>query len=489
MIIKQKSLKSNFIFNSVLTASSLLFPLIIFPYVSRILGPVGIGKISFTSSVIYYFNIIAQLGVPTYGIRACAKVREDKDALSQTIHEILIINLIMCLLSYFCFFCSLLLVPKFYENKELMIITSLTIIFNTIGVEWLYKALEEYAYITFRSIIFKIISLFMTFVLIHQKSDYVLYGCITIIASVGSNIFNFYNLKKYVVLSSHTKLNLKKHIKAIGIFFAMSIATTIYTNLDNVMLGFIKSDSDVGYYNAAIKIKSILVSLVTSIGTVLLPRSSYYIENGLLNDFKNITRKSLNFVIVFGISATTYFTIFSKEGILFLFGSDYINSIIPMQIIMPTVFFIGLTNILGIQILIPLGKEMYVLYSEIIGAIINLIINVILIPKFAAGGAALGTLTAEIIVFIVQFLALKKFILPILKEIYWKKICFSLFSAAVVAIIIKNTFVTSYFIILFVSACIFYIIYIGLLIKFDEPLTKEIKKYVISLVLHKMQKQ
>lgn len=152
---KERSLKFNFIMNSLLTVSSIIFPLITFPYVSRILLPEGNGKVSFVASVVAYFSMLSQLGIPTYGIRACAKVRNNKEELSRTVHELFIINLIMSFLVYFIFACSLYLVPQFREEKTLFIITSLTIIFNAIGVEWLYKGLEQYAYITVRSIIFK----------------------------------------------------------------------------------------------------------------------------------------------------------------------------------------------------------------------------------------------------------------------------------------------------------------------------------------------
>ena len=181
----------------------------------------------------------------------------------------------------------------------------------------------------------------------------------------------------------------------IMIFFAMSCATTVYTNLDTVMLGFIKTDVDVGYYNAAVKIKSVLLGIVTSLGTVLLPRASYYIEHHEMDEFRRITKKAINFVFLIAVPLTVYFILYAKEGILFLSGDAYISAVIPMQVIMPTILFIGLTNIMGIQMLVPLGREKVVLYSEIAGAIVDLILNAILIPQLASAGAAIVTLVAE----------------------------------------------------------------------------------------------
>ena len=149
---ERKSIKSNIIMNMILTMSSFLFPLISFPYISRILTPEGTGKVSFVTSIISYFSMFAQLGIPTYGIRACAKVRDDKIALSRTVHELLIINIIMNVISYSAFFLCLMTIPKMLEEKIYTFIISLTIILTSIGIEWLYKALEQYTYITVRSI-------------------------------------------------------------------------------------------------------------------------------------------------------------------------------------------------------------------------------------------------------------------------------------------------------------------------------------------------
>ena len=189
----KKSIKVNFIMNVLLTASSIIFPLITFPYISRILLPTGTGKVAFATSVISYFSMLSALGIPVYGIRACAVVRDDKNKLSKIAHEIFIINLTTTVLTYIIFFTCLALIPKLHQDSDLYIICGLTLLFNLLGMEWLYKALEEYSYITTRSIVFKIAALVLMFLLVHAKSDYLIYGAITILAGVGSNIINFIN--------------------------------------------------------------------------------------------------------------------------------------------------------------------------------------------------------------------------------------------------------------------------------------------------------
>ncbi len=393
----------NFIMNIVLTMSSFVFPLITFPYVSRILRPEGTGRVSFATSVINYFLIIAQLGIPTYGIRACAKVRDNKEELSRTAQEIFLINLLMCVMAYVLLGVSIILIPKFGEQRKLLLIISSMILFNTIGMEWLYKALELYSYITWRSIYFKLIAMILMFVLIHSKEDYVIYGAISIFASSASNILNFIRARKFIDLRIRGPLHIKKHMKSILVFFAISCATTVYLNLDTVMLGFMKMDADVGYYNAAVKIKNMLVSIVTSLGAVLLPRVTYYWEMGEKDKFKELSVKALRFVVFIAIPLMMYFIVFARQGILLLSGADYLESVLPMKCMMPTLLFIGLTNIMAIQIMVPLGKENGALLSVVVAALVDLGLNLILIPRYAATGAAIGTMAAEIVVYIVLY--------------------------------------------------------------------------------------
>jgi len=216
---KQKSIKLNFVMNSILTMSSFIFPLVTFPYISRILLPEGTGRVNFATSFIAYFTMFAQLGIPTYGIRACAAVRDDRDKLSRTAQELLIINLTMSALSYIVLFVLLFTVPRLFEDRLLYIIVSSNILLTAIGMEWLYKALEQYTYITVRSIIFKFIALIGMFILVHEQKDYVIYGGITIFAGCASNVMNFVNVHKYIDLKFLGGYNFRPHLKAVGIFF------------------------------------------------------------------------------------------------------------------------------------------------------------------------------------------------------------------------------------------------------------------------------
>lgn len=476
-MIEKKSVKFNYIMNMLLTASNIIFPFITFPYVSRILMPEGLGKISFAQSCVSYFSMFAMLGIPTYGIRLCAKVRNDKVQLSKAVQELFILNSMAGLVAYLALAISILVVPQFRAERALFWVNSLTVLFNVIGVEWLYKALEEYRYITVRSLVFKVLSIVLMFALVHTKEDYVIYGAIAIIANVCSYGFNFIHLRKVVPIIRPEKYEFKKHWAPILTFFMVTCATTIYTSLDSVMLGFMSTDATVGYYNAAVKMKKVLVTMVTAFGAVLLPRVSYYYQNKMYDEFRKIARKAFNYVIVVAFPISVYFMLMARESILFLSGEAYEPAIIPMMIIMPTVFLIGLSNLTGMQILVPQGKERIVLVSVICGAVLDATINCIYIPKVGASGASLGTTIAEMLVLAVQIVALKDEIGQYLKGIQFGKIGAANVIAAAVTYgmrcFVSGTLPPNTVILLASTAVVFAVSYFAVLLLTRESFTQE----------------
>lgn len=422
---KQKSVKLNYLMNCILTGSAMIFPLLSYPYVSRILQPEGMGKVAFANSVVAYFAMGAMMGIPTYGIRACARVRDDKEKLSRTVWELLLINMVMTVIVYLVFGACLFLVPRFAEDRGLLLLMSVSIVFQLIGVEWLFKALEEYAYITVRSLVFKLLALLLMFLCIKEKNDYMIYGMLTLFAGMGSNICNAFRMRRYVepfgqnVRREAGRIReegsrflgcmkvffvraVKEHIKPVGIFFAMTAATTIYTNLDVVMLDFMRGDTETGYYSTAVKIKGVLVSFVTALGSVLLPRMSYYAERKMNKEFRKMVNRAFLFVGLVSVPLCIFFVVFARYSILIISGSGFLPAVDAMKIIMPTLILIGFSNICGIQILVPLGLEKHVLYSEIAGALTDICINLWLIPSMGAAGAAVGTLIAEAVVLLYQ---------------------------------------------------------------------------------------
>ena len=464
--------------NFIMSASSIVFPLITFPYISRVLMATGNGKVATASAVITYFNMFASLGIPTYGIRACAKVRDNKEKLSKTVQELLIINSITMLLTLLVFIGTLIWVPEFAAEKELYIINGIGMVLNMFAITWLYNALEQYAYITVVNMIVKVVSLVLMFLFVKEPKDYVLYGAVTVFASSASYVFNFVYATKFITLKKSGPYDFRVHMKPIFRFFAMSAATSVYTNLDVVMLQFMQGNTEVGYYNAAIKVKTILVTLITSLGTVLLPRLSYYVKKEKIHDFYRMISKAVNFVVIAGLPVTIYFMLFAGESIQFLAGKGYEGAVAPMVILMPTVLLIGLSNITGIQILTPQNLEQKVLNSILCGAVVDFLLNLLLIPKMASQGAALATMIAEVVVLIVQCLYLRDMIKDIVKAVSGVKIVVAMILGTTAGILVKLLLNLSgrgwslelqSFIMLAVSACMFFGVYgLALLVMKEE---------------------
>lgn len=483
--MKIHSVKYNFIMNAILTVAGIIFPLITFPYISRVLLVEGSGKVAFATSVVTYFTMFASLGIPTYGVRACAIVRDNKEKLSKTVQELLIISGGTTLLTYIVFGISLFVIPEFAQERTLLLIVGLGIGLNTIGVQWLYNALEQYSYITTCSILFKVIGMILMFLLVKESSDYQIYGGVYVIASFESYVLNFICLRKFVTFQKTGTYQFKQHLKHIMVFFAMSAGASIYLNLDVVMLRFLQSNEAVGYYNAGIKVKTVLVTCVTSLGTVLLPRLSYYIETADKKAFQLMVGKAFRFVFVAASAVTVYFSIFARESILLLSGEAFLPAVGPMMILMPTVLLIGLSNVTGIQILTPNGREREVMYSIWGGAILDFVLNLIVIPKFSANGAALSTLLAEGMVLLLQCWFLRDVLWSYIRQVQCWKIVIALAVASVMTIPVKIWIDSGVFVTLLVSAIVFFGGYAVVLLLLKEPFVSEILNSGIHAIVRK----
>lgn len=468
--MKKKSVTLNFVMNFILTASSLIFPLITFPYVSRVLGPAGTGSVATATAVVSYFTMIAMLGIPTYGIRACARLRDDPAKLSACVQELLIINMVMCAIAYILFFITITLVPAYAASSTLYTVCSAAILLNAFGASWLYQALEEYTYITIASLLFKVLGLALMFLFVRSAADTVWYGAITVISSFGSNLINFLRLRSLHVLQPVKKYHFIRHLKPIGIFFAMSVATTVYTNLDIIMVQAMKGDEAAGYYNAAVKIKGLMVLCITSLGTVLLPRLSYYARSGHKKEFHALVVKAIDFVLLISIPCCLFFIVQARNLILFLSGSQFLGAVTAMQIITPTIALIGLSNITGIQILVPTDREKAVLYSVAGGALLDFVINLICIPRWSAAGAAFGTLMAEILVLAIQCCVLKDLLRRLLARIEWKVLLAAFLPSALVLFAVNSLVHTGVFLSLLLNGAAFFGLYFVLLLVCREEI-------------------
>ena len=387
---------------------NLAFPVITFPYASRILAPEGIGKINFANSIVAFFVTLALLGTNSYATREAAKIRDDKYALSKFTKEILLINVFSTVFSYIVFFILVFSVKKFENYTILLIICSIKIFFMIFGMDWLYAATEEFQYITIRSIIFQIISIVFLFLFVRSPNDLYWYALFGILSAVGSNICNFIHSRLYVDLSIHCKLEVSKHLKYIFTFFGMTLVANVYAVLDTTMLGFLTNDTQVGYYSAATKIVKMIIGILTSLATVLLPRLSYCIEKQDKNVFSSLLEKSMSVFWLLSMPMTVGIFLLTTPLLSTFSGTQFLDAQIPMKIISPLVFIISTASLLGSP-LSAMRKEKISLVAVICGAITNVTLNFCLIPKYGVSGAAIGTVVAESIVTGVQFIYLKTF--------------------------------------------------------------------------------
>ena len=483
---KQKSIKKNMIMSMILTLSNFIFPLVTYSYVARVLGPNGTGQVAFVNSILQYFSYIAILGIPAYGVRECAKVRDDREKFSHLIQELLLISTIATLISYVGLFLSVVFVGKLRTYSSLFKIMGIFILLNSFGVEWVYQACEEYAYITKRSLIFKSISVILTFVLIRNQTDVLAYGFITIFASSANYSCNFINVRKYVDFKKHGDYNLIRHIKPIFILFSASIVITIYANLDVTMLGFIGSESEVGIYNAALKIKNVLLALSTAVTAVLIPRISYYFKNNNNSKVSDLIIKSLRVSLLLAIPVSLYVFIYSADVVRLLCGEEYLSAVPTLRVLIVCIIPLILTNLFGTQLLIPMGKEKRYTQSVFVGMWINLGLNILMIPFWGAFGAAFGTLITEIWNAFWMGLGVPEYIKMILRTISFRKYFVPLLLSSALVIVSSKLITIEYLIIrLVVTSIIFFgVFYVQCLIT-KEPLIDDVVLVRLKKILKK----
>jgi O-antigen/teichoic acid export membrane protein len=404
------TLKKNFIYNIILSISSLIAPLITFPYVSHVLGPTGIGQVNFVNSYIQYYILFSALGIPIYGIREVAKLNNSVLSRSNLFFELLIIRAIITFFLLFPYIFSIFYVNKFIYVDKFLFFGIFSLFLSIFDINWFFIGMERIKFITIRSLLFQILQIILIFILIRRECDVFYYFLIPIVINLLNVILNIKYSFNYISFESikFKDLNFFCHISPLLILFSSIVAISVYNLLDVVILGFISNNENVGYYTVASKINKIPITLITALAPVILPSLSLAAmdkDNGLL---KLIINKSINFVLLLSIPITFGIIILSPELINIFGGFEFKQAILTVKIIAPTIIFIGLSNVFGTQILIPLNKEKYLLISILIGTIISIILNSILIRFFNQNGAALTSFLSELAVTISTFYFAKK---------------------------------------------------------------------------------
>lgn len=396
--MNHKSIRYNYFLNVSRIGFGILVGLFTMPYVNRVIGVEGLGKIEYVNSIISYFVLFSALGIPMYGIRETANKGKDITARTKLVLELLCILLITSIISYVVLFLYVININSLQHLKLLIVIMSSSIFFSNIGIEWFYQGIEDQKYITIRFFVVRIISLILLFIFVKSPYDYINYGIIVVLSTVGGNIFNILYLKKHLDFKGITfqDLNLKKHFKPVLTIFIASISVSIYIQLDILLLGSLKGNQAVGYYAMANKLVRFVVILITTLGTVLLPRLSYLINNDK-DQYLIYIKKSLNYFLIISFPFSILFFTLAKDFTLLMGGVAFVPSILTMKILSPIIVIVSIAYFIGYLVLYPQGKENIYTIAVILSAVLSVVANFFLIPIMGHIGAAIVAVLSELL--------------------------------------------------------------------------------------------
>lgn len=399
---RKGSITRNISYNTIITVVKYVTEAVCMMYISRKLQPTVNGKVDYATSVVNYFTMFALLGMPVYAIRCCARVRDDREKLTKVFSELFTMGVILsavvgAVLAGLCF-----TVNPFRSNRALMLILGSAIVWNAIGCEWLYKGLERYRYLMFVSLITRVTALVLIVLMVRSPEDMLLYAWLLIAPVAVSSVCNFILLRREVAFPCRPSWN-AAHLKPLLIFFAMSCMTTIYVNLDIVMLGAMRGDYETGLYGLVSKGKILLVFFGGVLWAAVLPQATEAWSKGEKQRFRDISHRSVQLIATVNFALLAFSFVYAKECVLAMGGASYLEATDAFRIMILSVAPIGLSNVLGGLVMIPSGREKRLLQAEIAGAVLNFALNLYVIPRYSIEGAATTTVLAEVLVWLLCF--------------------------------------------------------------------------------------
>lgn len=455
------SIKKNFAYNILLAVSQVFFPLVTFPYVTRVLGPESLGIVSFVDSFAGYFILIAALGIPVYGVREIAKHKQKEDQ-SRIFSEIFSIHAILTVFSLAIYFISVLFYPNFISTYQLFLWGGIMIFACIFIGEWYFQGVGEFKFIAIRTMLIRLVSLIFLFLFVKTPEDLLNYFLIIVFAVLINAIINFYLIRKRLTVYFCLNINrLKKHLRPMFYIFFSRASVTLFLFLDTIILGFLSSEKSVGIFSTALKVTKIPILIVSALGVVLIPKLTESFHEGNINHAKNLLEKSVNFVVSVSIPILLFFITMSSQIIFLFAGPHYKDAAVLIQILSPIILIIGLSNIFSMQVLTPMGKDKEVMIAVLIAIGVCLLFDFTLIPIFAEKGAAITNFLVEFTIAIITFFFASKY----MKEmINWKLLLKNIILGLPIILIIEllKTYFDNSFILLLLSGIIF-LIYFSIL--------------------------
>jgi O-antigen/teichoic acid export membrane protein len=399
--------KRNIFYNTLLSVSQVLFPLLTFPYSSRILGPAGMGAVNFADNFTTYFLLVAALGIPLYGVREVAKVKDDPEKLSKVFSELLFIHLATSLVAVLILFGLSHSIGRLHSDLALYQIGMSVVLGSVFIAEWFFQGTEQFKYIAIRSVGIRVFTIALLFLLVHTPSDKEIFYGLNLITVILAAAANMYAIRKMVSLT-FKGLSFKRHMRPLFIIFSNSVVTTIYLVFDTIILGFLTSDQYVGYYSASMRISKLSLAVIGALSAVLLPRLTMAFQSKNFDEAGMLLNKSMNFVVFLSVPIAFGTLCVSKEIILLFAGDQYLPAVASLQALCFIVVLVGIAQVFSHQILLPLHLEKKILYASIIGVVVSLGLNFTLIPMFKHVGAAISSVATEGIVTVILFFFVRK---------------------------------------------------------------------------------
>ncbi|WP_300886833.1 oligosaccharide flippase family protein [uncultured Alistipes sp.] len=390
----QPSIKENFAYKSVLTLSTYLIAFVTFPYVSRVLGVERVGLVNFADNTIGYFLLFATMGVNILGVREIAAVKEDPERRARVFSNILGLNLMFTAVTLAVFLALVAAVPKLHQHAGLFYIGTAKILFSAFLVEWFFTGIEQFRYITLRSIAVKVLYVASVFLFVRRPEDYRLYFILTVGVVVVNALVNTAYVRRYVRIRRRdlSGTNYVRRNLLLGVY---SIMSAMYLTFNVMFLGFVADDTQVGYYTTAFKLYTVILGFFTAFTNVMLPRMSTLLAGGEQERFHALIDRSFRAMCLFSIPMIVCSIILAPQIIHLLAGPGYEGAILPMRLIMPAVLPVGIAQVLAIQVLMPMKRDRALLTASILGAAVSLAINIALVPRMQSIGTALVLLGAE----------------------------------------------------------------------------------------------
>lgn len=405
----KKSIKKNYIYNTCYQILMLLTPFITTPYISRVLGADGIGQVSYAESIVSYFTLFATLGISTYGQREISYVQDSKKDRSVVFWNTKLLQTITSAIVLFVYFSYLI----FAKSSILYYILAVNILAVIFDVAWFFQGLEEFGKTVLRNVIFKFINIAYAFLVIKTKEDVLWYAFGLTFFALLSNISLWGYLPKYIQKISVKDLHPFKALPVVLSLFVPTIAIQVYTVLDKTMIGIITNSSfENGYYEQALKISRLVLMLVASLGTVMIPRIGYHFQKGDTQKVKLLMYRGYRFVWFLGIPLCFGLISVSSNMVPWFFGNGYDKVADLLKILAFIILAIGINNVTGLQYLIPTKRQNTFTLTVLIGAGTNFIMNLILIRYFQSVGAAIASVTAETVIAVVQLIIVRKELSP-----------------------------------------------------------------------------